>query len=767
MQKSFGYFQNDGREFVVTEVETPRGLINYMWNHALISGVNQHGGGDGVYKGRAIQYIDRHGRNLMVRDGHRYFYLRDDDGDFWSPGWHPVQEPLDAFSCTHGLGYSLIESSCRGIESGLRMFVPSREPAEIWTVTLKNTRDAAVTLKFFTFVDWLLQGYDIYSDYHSYLTGAYYPELWAVQCANTAVERPHRYFEGFVASDREPSGYDTSRRAFLGPFGLLDRPKAVTAGACRNSDAACEDMVGVLEHTITLAAGEATSFHVFIGASNGMKLTEKILNRLRTAGHIDREFDALKQRRTNMCRKLIVATPDEHTNILMNSWLKQQIQVYADVGSDNGRGFRDAMQLIWAAAAFDLDFTKHMLDESLRHQFQDGHTLRGWLPVDEHHYSDGPVWIAPVVEAYIKESGDDSILHHEIPYFDGGKGTVWDHLLRGLLHATEDTGAHGLVLCHFGDWNDSLTGVGNGGKGESVWTSIGIVFSLKIAIALAERQRYDSITKELQARADELTRAINLNGWDGNWYLRAIDDFGNDVGSHVETEGRIYLLPQVWAIMADIVDDDRRELLYRMIDEHLDSEYGSLTLAPPYTQHNPKIGRLTAMVPGIWENGSPYNHSNGFKVIADCLGGRGDAAWTSYQKAMPDNPYTPSTHSGCEPYVFANQHLGPDNPRRGETQFAWMTGTAGWYYRAMAEWILGVRADYDGLRIDPCLPSAWKECSLERDFRDARYRIRIRNPDGVQKGKLSLSIDGEPLAGNLVPVFADGQTHVVEVLLEP
>jgi cellobiose phosphorylase len=767
MKRSFGYFQNEGTEFVVTDPNTPRALVNYSWNKIFISGLSQHGGGNGVYKERAIQYIDQRGRTLMIREGHRYFYLRDhDSGTLWSPGWHPVQAPLDEYQCIHGLGYSIVHAKKEGIEAKLRWFVPEEDPCEIWTVTITNRRDREAHLSFYTFVDWLLQGYPSYSDYYSWIWGEYYEDIHAVQGCNRAIERPHEVFDGFVASDLKPSGFDTSRRRFLGNFGPINYPEAIRDGKCRNSLACNEKLVGVLEHSAALKPGETRTFNLFIGASSGYEMTKAIVSRLSDFAVVEQEFEALKERKREMVERIKVSTPDEHLNHLINSWVKQQIQIYADVGSDNGRGFRDTMQLLWAAAPYDHAYVKQMLDECLHHQFSDGHTLRGWLPVDDHHYSDGPVWIAPVVDAYLKETGDVTLLDHIVPFFDRGEGTVWDHVLRGLRHSCEDIGSHGLVKCHFGDWNDSLTGVGIEGKGESVWTSIAIVYSLKVAAGIAQHvRRNEGEVRELFRHAERLTGAINEHAWDGQWYLRAINDYGEKVGTHTEAEGRIYLLPQVWAILADIVDEDRKALLFRMVDEHLETDYGSKTLHPPYTKLNVRIGRLTGMTPGMWENGTPYCHANGFKIIADCVGGRGNCAYRSYLKAMPDNPYNPSTHSGCEPYVFTNQYIGPENPRAGETQFAWMTGASGWYYRALTEWILGVRAEYGGLLIAPCLPSAWKECSIERDFRGARYRITIHNPHGLEKGTVVLTVDGQPVAGNLVPIFEDGKTHEVRAEL--
>lgn len=764
---SFGYFQNDGREFVVTEPRTPRPLTNYFWNDRFISGIGQHGGGAGTYKERPMQYIDPRGRALMVREGARHFYLRDAaSGEAWSPGWHPVGTEVEAFSCTHGLGYSVIESQYKGIAARLRVFVGADHPCEIWTVTLSNRRNQPAEVQLFTFVDWLLQGYTVYSDYFAYLHGEWDAALKGVVSFNEAVERPHGFYNGFVASSLAPAGFDTARRAFVGPYGYASMPAAVAEGRCGGSLAECECLCGALEHRLTLPAGAAESFHVYIGATDTLATARAAAASLSAEGAVEAQVAAVRERMDTLIDRLRVETPEARTNFLINGWIKRQIQLYAEVGSDNGRGFRDAMQLIWATASYDPPYTRGMLPECLQHQFADGHTLRGWLPIDEHHYSDGPVWIAPVIDAYLKETADTNVLDLEVPYFDAGSDSVWGHLMRGLRHSSDDLGPHGLVRCHFGDWNDSLTGIGMGGKGESVWTSIAIVYALKLAAGIAERARQNTAERdELLERAETLARAVHEHAWDGQWYLRAINDAGRPVGSAAESEGRIWLNPQVWAILAGIVDDDRREQLYRVIDEHLETDHGSKTLHPAYTRHDPGVGRVSALRPGIWENGTAYCHANGFKVIADCLGGRGDRAWASFQKALPDGAMNPSTHSGCEPYAMTNMYLGPESRRAGQTQFAWMTGTAGWYYRALSEHILGVRADWDGLRVAPCLPSHWPAAKLTRTFRGARYRIEIQNPDARQSGPVQLTVDGRAIEGNLVPAFDDGGEHKITARL--
>ncbi|MFO7870468.1 MAG: hypothetical protein R6V03_03435 [Kiritimatiellia bacterium] len=768
-RSSFGCFRNGGKEFVVTETDTPRPLMNYAWNSRFISALSQHAGGNGAYKERAIQYIDSRGRCLLVRDGHRCFYVRDEsNGEFWSPGRYPAGAPLDEFACVHGFGYSTLRSVRKGIETRLRWFVPENEPCEIWTVTLANTRNETASLKWFTFADLLLAGYPAYCDYYSSLSGEHDEASGITVCLNTNPDRTHEWFGAFAASDIRPAGFDTSRKSFLGIEGCPNRPEAVVKGACGGSLAANEKLAAATEHAFTLEPGSEATFNIIIGACMDTTSAGDIAERVLEPGAPDREFDSLLERKRAMVERLSVRTPVPKVNYLVNGWLKQQVRIYADVGSDNGRGFRDAMQLIWATASFDLDYTKKMLVECLGHQYSDGHTLRGWLPVDDHHYSDGPVWIAPVVETCILESGDPSVLDVEVPFFDGGTATVWEHALRGLRHSSEDLGPHGLVRCRFGDWNDSLTGVDLEGKGESVWTSMGIVYGLKTAARLAKRlNRGSGLEEELARRADSLTRSILEQGWDGKWFLRAINDLGEPVGSESNEEGKIWLLPQVWAVLAGIVEGRRAGELLEQVDSHLDTPYGFKTLHPAYTSFRKHVGRLTQIAPGMWENGAPYCHANGFKILADCAAGRGRAAYETYMKVMPDSETNPSTRSGCEPYVFTNQYIGPDNRRSGQTQFAWMTGTAGWFLRAVTEGMLGVRPDYDGLRVDPCLHPAWQECGMTRDFRGARYHVKILNPRGLEKGTVNLEVDGQSISGNLAPVFRDAAEHHITAELKP
>ncbi|OGJ89727.1 MAG: hypothetical protein A2268_07020 [Candidatus Raymondbacteria bacterium RifOxyA12_full_50_37] len=767
MKSSYGYFDKNGREFVVTEYDTVMPLINYFWNNEFISGANHHGAGLGCFTERTMQYMHPTTRCIMIRDENRHFYLRDEmTGDVWSPGWYPMLKKLDSYKCRHGLGYTIVESSRRGIQTLFRVFVPVKQAAEIWTITVRNTGKGKRKIKVFTFADFLLKGYEEYADYSSCLYTIYDNSFNALNAFNDAFERPHDRFSAFVASDRKPTGYDGSRAAFLGRYGTISNPQAVIEGACSNSTANTEKLCGALEHTVSLNPGESVVFNVLIGSTNALKTTRDMCAKLLKRGQVEKEFNKHLIKVDRDLSHIFVETPDEKLNWLFNNWIPREIQLHTEVGTDTGRGFRDIMQSAWSSAFYDPEGSKEKILVSLKAQYADGHTLRGWNPVDDHYYSDGPVWIAPTVNTYLKVTGNYDFLKIRVPYFDKGSGSVWEHILASLYNATDDIGARGLVRCRYGDWNDSVNGIGIKGKGESVWTSIGIVFALNEAIEIAENVLGDiKVAEGLKRRKEKLTRAIQTKGWDGNWYLQGINDAGAKIGSHEEKEGKYYLNSQTWAILAGIAKGDRLKKIVYIIDKKLDCKNGSMVLAPAYTKPNPGIGRISWFRPGMWENGAPYCHGGAFKVVADTYLGRGDKAYDTLTKILPDSKRNPSTHSGCPPYVCTNMYFGPDHSREGQILYSWITGTATWLFRALTVHMIGVKPEYDGLMMEPCMPSHWKRARQVCKFRGAEYDITVLNPKGKQTGVSAVTVDGKKIAGNCVPNFRDGKKHTVIVVM--
>ena len=765
--EKYGYFVRE-KEFKITTPTTPRPQLNYIWNSKVLSGVNQNGGGVGAYGARALAYIDPDGKGRcsVIRDGNRYFYVKNNfTGTVFNPGYYPSNTPLDNYSCTHGLGYTKIVGECEGIEAKLRVYINDSDPCEIWTVTLTNKSDKNASLSLYSFVDFQLEGYQRYSDYNSYVHAEYDTDAHLLMCFNMAMERPHEWFNGFLASSMAPDSFETSRRRFLGAYGSVNIPDGVKKEALDNNYAACEQMCGAMQHNFNLSAGESVSLDFIIGDANNIVTATEIAERIFAEGKVEKDFAALNDRKDEISESIYVKTPDEKINCLTNYWIKQQVQLCAEVGRDTGKGFRDQLQDAWAVASFNRDLAKEKILETLTYMYSDGRCVRGWLPLDHHIYSDGPVWVTPTVNAYIKETGDVDFLKHPVKYLDEGEDTVWEHILTAMRFVSDDIGEHGLVHSRDGDWNDSLNMTGLLGRGESVWTSIALCYALKNAAEIAEKLIGDNVIRdEMLARRDKMAKAINDAAWDGEWYLAAINDYNEKVGSHEEKEGRIYLNSQTWAVLSEVATAERKEKCIAAVDKYLDSDYGPLTLYPTYTKFNNRIGRLTSFIPGIWENGTPYCHGGTFKVVADCILGRGNKAYDTIIKIMPDSETNPSTHSGCEPYALTNMYFGPDNPRRGETLFAWVTGTAGWMFRAVTQYMLGFHPEYDGFTLNPCIPSSWGEVSMTRKFRGDTYNIVIKNESGSESGIKSVRVDGVK-SDNTVKLIGDGKIHEIEIIM--
>ena len=744
-------------------------MVNYMWNKKILSAVNQNGGGKGGYGGMTACYYAETGkpRCQMIENGNRYFYIKDmETGKLWNPGWYPVKEPLDFYKCTQGLGYCTIEGSKDKISVVLKGTVDSVEAAEIWRLEVTNNDDKKRLLKVYPFVEFSLKGYQKNSEYESWVRGYYYEKDNMIFAENPAEERPHPYFHGFCASDYKIDAFETSLNKFMGTYGDIRLPDALAAGKLSNSLAACEQMTGVFEHSLDLQPGETKVINFVVGVSCSLDEAKEISKKILNGGGYDEAFSYHKATKDKLCELLHIETPDKKVNDFANYWLKQQVQLCVEVGRGAGKGFRDQLQDSWAIAAFNPELSRDRIIETLEQIYKSGRCVRGWNPLKDWEASDGPTWVAPTINAYIKETGDVDFLDRKVKYLDEGDDTVWEHILTTTRYSANDVGPHNLILMHTSDWNDSLNGLCREGRGESVWTSIALYNAmLQVAEMARELKHQPEIEQEMLERAEKLKAAINKDGWDGEWYLAGYNDFGEPVGSHLNKEGMIYLNSQTWATMVGVAPDEYKEKCLAAVDKYLNSDLGALTLYPTYTKYDRNVGRLTGFVPGIWENGCPYCHGAAFKVISDLVQGRGDKGYEAFLKIAPDSKWNPAEHSGCEPFAFTNMYYGPDNPRAGETQFAWITGTAGWIYRAIAQYMLGFHPSYDSIVIDPCIPVEWKKITGGRIFRGDKYEIEVINENGSSKGVKELIVDGEKIDGNEIKLFGDGKTHTICVTL--
>lgn len=748
--KPFGHFTSDGMEYVITDpFAPPRAQVNFLWNDTLIAGLNQFGGGDGVFNNQTLMVNHPEGRVRLIRDGRRYFYLRDQEtGAVWSSGLFPVRPPGATLTTRVGLGYSVFETLHDHIHVTARVLLAPDEPVEIWEFAIENRGALPRRLRLAPYVEWLLGGYPTFSSPYSYLRSTFDAARRAVLSYNTSDERPHGRYNAFVATDGTVAQWCGGRRDFLGPFGTVNQPAALLAGQLSCRESWCEELAGALAIVADLAPGATQHTTVLLGSFDTDAEKNRLIAKILAPAYREAAWRNLRADKQKMLQRVWVDTPDAQINRLVNIWAKQQIQLCVEFGRDGARGFRDTLQDAWGILPFNAPLAKAKIKETLAHQYSDGHAVRGWLPLQPHHYSDGPAWVTPAVAAYLKETGDLDLLDETVPWLDGGAATVREHMLCGVRHLSGDLGAHGLVLAHEGDWNDSLNWMGRAGKGESVWTSMALYYSCTLLVEMSRELFADAaLAQEMLARAQRIRAAIDQHGWDGHWYLAGYSDAGNPVGSARNTEGRIFLNTQTWALLTGLAQGERRAACMQAIDGQLESKHGSLTLWPAYTGSDPNVGRVTMLLPGMYENSTPYCHGTAFKIVADIVAGRADQALASYLKVMPDNPQHPSSVSGCEPYAFTNQYLGPDNGRAGQSISGWITGTASWMFRAVIEYFAGVKPGYHGLEIHPCLPSTWDHLHAIRHLRGRIYEIDIR-----RKGPgYQVTVNGKPHPGDVIP----------------
>jgi cellobiose phosphorylase len=774
----YGHFQAGGSEFVVTRPDTPRAFDNFLWNDSIQSNVWQTGVGYCDYQigdEEGVQLFSGVGRTCDVEvfgRQHlmsRLIYVRDNEtGEFWNVGWEPVRKPAEDFSCTHGLGYTIISSRNSGIDGRFRIFVPlGTDPVELWTIGVANASDRPRSLSLFVYsqIEFKYKwGFDSYGS-AIYRSVRFDEALNAVIASKHPYLKPHGHLTAFFAADRPIDAYDGSQEKFLGVYNSLQSPAAVERGRLGNSRGTFEATIAALQFDIALVPGEEREVNIVLGVVDA----EEAIGRLKDRYLRDMENDLreLKESRTALFERNRVSTPDANMDALINHWSRQANLFGSRWCRWGYMGYRDIVQQGYGIAGIDGARTRRILLDALGRQYANGLAIRGWNPVDVKQYSDSALWLAFTLCAYLRESGDLALLGEKVPFYDGGEASVREHVDKALDFLEGNKGSHGLCLIKFGDWNDSLTSVGKEGRGESVWLSQAYVEAMRQMAALALFLGEKDKAQGYLDRGLRMKDTVNDQAWDGEWYLRCFDDEGQPVGSKVNDQASIFMETQCWALISGLADKRRAEALIASMDERLGTDLGYLLLAPTYTRLEERVGRISSMEPGIAENGTIYSHLNAWMIMGLLRLGMADKAYELFKKISP-------AYCGEEgdpkrlavPYMYANSYSGPDHHNKPfEMEYTWITGSVAWFGTIIPGEMLGVDADYEGLRIKPCIPSSWKECSLVRRWRGADYHVVIRNPSGLQGGGIDLVIDGRKMKGNLVPAFADGNLHEVCVTL--
>jgi cellobiose phosphorylase len=804
----YGHFDDDRREYVITQPDTPLPWINYLGTEDYFGIISNTAGGYSFYRDARLRRLTRYRYNNVPPDsGGRYLYLRDDaDGTYWSPTWQPIRTPLDAYECRHGLSYTIIRSEKAGIAARIRYFVPPGQTLEVWHLTLTNQRDAPASLSVFSLAEFAL--WDAHDDATNYQRNL---SIGEVEVEDGVIYHKTEYRErrdhyAYFACSEALAGFDTQRADFLGPYVGWDSPQAVVEGQSRDSIAHGWSPIGSHHVRLALEAGESRGVIFLLGYQENPKEAKfdppgsqtvnkagakKAIAHYTRLENVEAAFGALRSRWDEWLSVLQVETPDEDTNRMVNTWNAYQNMVTFNMsrsasgfetGIGRGMGFRDSNQ--------DLLGFVHMIPERARQrildlaatQLEDGGAPHQYQPLTRRGndavgsgFNDDPLWLVLSVAAYLKETADWAVLDEMVPYENqpGSEAPLLDHLRRSMRYTLNHRGPHGLPLIGRADWNDCLnlntfseepgesfqTAAHRDGKvAESVF--IGGLFVLA-AQEIAGLMRHLGRAEEAAAycqQAERMEETVMEHGWDGGWFRRAYDHYGNPVGSAACEEGQIFVEPQGMCVMAGMgLEDGKARAALDAVGERLATPHGIVLQQPAYSRYYVHLGEISSYPPGYKENAGVFCHTNPWIMIAEAITGSGDRAHDYYRRINPSAREAISDLHKTEPYVYPQMIAGPDAPTFGEAKNSWLTGTAAWNYVAITQWILGIRPTLDGLEVAPVIPSGWDGFRATRLYRGVRHEITVRR-EGPGNA-ISLTVDGQPVEGQIVPL-PDGREKV-------
>ncbi|OJU17672.1 MAG: hypothetical protein BGN88_06045 [Clostridiales bacterium 43-6] len=779
MKYRFGHFNQTGDEFIITSPNTPRAYDNFIYNNACYANIQQTGVGCFDYQldgkegiqlftgvGRVCDY-DVFGRDNLMN---RLIYVRDNDtGEFWTVNWEPVKKEYEEYQCKHGLGYTEIVNKTKGTRNTFKLFIPEGyDPVELWELTTANETDKDRDYSLFIYNQFQFKykwGFDSYGD-------MIFRTTWLDKEKNTFFATkhpfitPHPYLTAFMAADATIDAFDGTRNKFVGQYSTLSAPDAVVNGSCSNFEGSADATIGALQFNMKLKAGESKKISLILGAVTAAAEAEGLKDKY--FGNFDTFFTQMKNNRKALVSTNEVKTPDEHLNRIINYWNKQATLFGSTWCRWGYNGYRDIVQQGYGVSSLTPERTKEILREAFKHQYQNGLAVRGWNPIDDKAYSDSALWLEFTLSGYLRETGDTDFLNEMVPFFDGGEATVRGHIERALDFLEHNKGRNDLLLIKFGDWNDSLTGVGKEGKGESVWLSIAYAQAMREMAELTEFLGETEKKNEYLARRESIMKAINENAWDGGWYRRCYADSGRAIGSKDEKYAKIFMEPQCWSLVAGVADQERAETIIRSMDELLDTPVGYLLLTPSFKEFDDTLGRISAMEPGIAENGTIYSHTNVWMVLGLLKYGMGNRAYNLFKKITPGYLNGPDNEikETNLPYQYSNCYFGPEHRNNAyQMEYSWITGSVAWFTNVIETAMVGIKPDFAGLRVNPCLPG-WEKCGMKRNFRGAEYDITIENPDKLENGTVALVVDGQNIEGDIIPVFGDGKVHSVTVTMK-
>lgn len=825
----YGHFDDKNREYVITNPATPWPWINYLGNEDFFSLISNTAGGYSFYKDAKFRRITRYRYNGVPMDnGGRYFYIND-DGTIWSPGWKPCKTPLDHYECRHGMSYTRIVGEKNGIEASVLFFVPLKTWAEIQKVTLTNRTNQAKRIKLFSFEEWCLwnAATDMENFQRNFSTGEVEIDGSTIYHKTEYKERRNHY--AYYSVNAKIDGYDTDRESFIGLYNEFSAPQCVVDGKPANSLAHGWSPIASHYIEVELKAGESKDYIFILGYAENeqnekfdeaeiarkrtgelissqasdvtlinKKKARETLSKFDTTAKVDAAFAELKTYWDDLLNRFSVKSEDERMNRMVNIWNQYQCMVtfnfsrsasFFESGIGRGMGFRDSNQdLVGFVHQIPTRARERIIDIAST-QFADGGCYHQYQPLTKRGnndigggFNDDPMWLIFGTVAYIKETGDFTILDEPVP-FDNVKGSevsLFEHLRISFNHVINNLGPHMLPLIGRADWNDCLNlncfswdpnesfqtteNKTEGSKAESLMIAGLFVVCGKDYVELCKQLGKNDEAERAQKFIDQMIEAVKKHGWDGEWYLRAYDFYGNKIGSHENDEGKIFIESQGWCTMAGIgLEDGMVDKALDSCKKYLDSEHGMVLNNPAYTRYHVEMGEISSYPAGYKENAGIFCHNNPWVIIGETVAGRGNDAWEHYCKICPAFITNQQLHK-VEPYVYSQMVAGKDAARPGEGKNSWLTGTAAWNWYTITQFILGIKPGYNGLEINPCVPSNWKNFSVQRKFRGTTYNIEVQT-NGKQKGISELWIDGKKINGNIVPISKNNKSVSVKVVM--
>jgi cellobiose phosphorylase len=801
----YGFFDDAACEYVITRPDTPLPWINYLGTEAYFGLISNTAGGYSFYKDARLRRLTRYRyNNAPLDENGRYLYIRDDGAEkpvFWSPSWQPTRSDLDSYECRHGMGYTKISSSCSGIAASTRFFVPPGENLEIWQFEVTNKRNEKAALSIFSAVEFCL--WDAVDDANNfqrnYSIGEVEVEDGVIYHKSEYRERRNHF--AYFACSEPLTGFDTKREEFLGPYRGWNSPEAVERGVAGNSIALGWQPIGAHHVKIELKSGETRRIVFLLGyhenpdadkfdppgsSAINKKSVKAVISRYLASTEADKAFTNLVSTWQELLGKLQVQTPDIHTNRMVNIWNACQVMAtfnfsrsasYFESGIGRGIGFRDSNQDLLGFMHLNPERARERILDLAATQLPDGGAYHQYQPMTKlgnndvgSGFNDDPLWLVLSTAAYLKETGDWSILNEPV-VFDNKPGTeepLFNHLRKSMQYTIDQLGPHGLPLIGRADWNDCLnlncfsdapgqsfqtTTAKDGRVAESVFIAGLFVLVAKELEAITRRMGEGGEAERYQTQRLRMETCIETAGWDGEWFRRAYDHFGKPVGSGECAEGQIFIEPQGICVMAGIgIEDGKAKKALDSVEKRLAFEHGIVLLNPAYTKYHLELGEISSYPTGYKENGSVFCHTNPWVMIAETRIGRGDRALDYYHRINPSFREAISETHRCEPYAYAQMISGKEAIKPGEAKNSWLTGSAAWNYVAITQWILGIRPEFDGLRIAPIIPDSWQGFKADRCFRDVRYHFEVRR-DGPGNS-VRVFVEGKEIDGNLIPLPA-------------